>query len=74
MEEVLRENDQMRTGKRRLHKDDNKSEYKMKIAREKLEANMFTRKMQDLERQESALVEKLEHTQDQRRNMFENYN
>jgi len=74
MEEVLRENDQIKMKRKRLPKDENKSEYRMKIAREKLEASIFTKKMQDMERIEHQLINRLEHTQDNRRNLLDQYN
>mmetsp|Transcript_15469 Transcript_15469/g.13506 ORF Transcript_15469/g.13506 Transcript_15469/m.13506 type:complete len:196 (-) Transcript_15469:23-610(-) len=73
MEEVMREQDQAKMKKKKIQKDINKSEYRNRIAREKLEANSYNRKVQDLERVESDLVDKLENTQDIRRNIQESY-
>lgn len=42
MEKVLREKDQIKN-KKKILQDPNKSEYKMRIAREKLEANMYSK-------------------------------
>ena len=45
----------------------------MKIAREKLEANMYSKKMQDMERVENEIFERLQNTQDHRKTLLDKY-
>ena len=45
----------------------------MKIAREKLEANMYSKKMQDMERIENEIFERLQNTQDHRKTLLDKY-
>ncbi|CAI2378208.1 unnamed protein product [Moneuplotes crassus] len=74
MEEIMRNQDLYKLKKKKLPVDKNKSEYRNRIAREKLEANSFNRKVQDLERVENDLIERLEDTQDHRRTLMDEYN
>lgn len=73
MEEVIRESDQAKSKNKKLVKENNKSEYKMRIAREKMEANIYNKKLQEMERIETSLVDRLENTQDTRKTLMDHY-
>lgn len=74
MEEILRDQDLHKMKKKKkLPLDKNKSEYRNRIAREKLEANSYNRKLQDLERLENDMIEKLENTQVNRKELMSEF-